>query len=82
MIPRASGTAAYRVRDVLDHGAQVIGDVKNVGTLSYTNQLRDFASYARTNGYKFQLTVRTTTQLSGPLSREVANGNILLRFLP
>jgi hypothetical protein len=79
-IPSASGTAAYRIPDVLDHVAQVIGDVKNIGSLSYTSQLRDFASYAQTNGYQFQLWVRPTTELSGPLSAQVANGNILLRF--
>jgi len=81
-IPSASGTAAYRIPDVLDHGAQVIGDVKNVGRLSYTSQLRDYASYAQQNGYQFQLWVRPTTQLSGPLAAQVANGNIILNFLP
>jgi Restriction endonuclease fold toxin 7 len=73
-IPSASGTAAYRIPDMLDHGAQVIGEVKNVASLSYTNQLRDFASYAQANGYQFQLTVRATTKLSGPLMTEVAKG--------
>ena len=81
-IDSASGTAAYRIPDVLDHGGLLIGDVKNVGKLSNTNQLRDFASYAQANGYKFQLTVRPTTQLSAPLRAEVEEGNIFLRYLP
>lgn len=67
---------------MLDHAAKVIGDVKNVESLSYDAQLRDFASYAAQNGYTFELTVRKTTQLSGPLQDAVANGEIVLRFLP
>ncbi len=80
-IPSASGTAAFRIPDVLDHGAQMIGEVKNVGRLSFTSQLRDYASYAQTNSYQFQLWVRPGTVLSEPLSAEVAYGNILLRFI-
>ncbi len=81
-IASASNPGSYRIPDMLDHGAQIIGEVKNVGRLSYTSQLRDFASYAQANGYDFHLWVRSTTQLSGPLSAEVANGNIILNFLP
>jgi restriction endonuclease fold toxin 7 of polymorphic toxin system len=55
--------------------------LKNVGKLSYTNQLRDFVSYAKENGYQFQLWVRETTQLSAPLKAEVENGTILLQTL-
>ena len=81
-IASATGTAAYRVPDVLNHSAKIIGEVKNVGSLSYTSQLRDFAAYAAQNGYTFELTVRSTTQLSGALQQAVANGSIVLRFLP
>jgi hypothetical protein len=81
-IASATGSAAYRVPDVLNHSGRIIGEVKNVGSLSYTNQLRDFAAYASKNGYSFQLWVRPTTQLSGPLQQAVANGEIVLRFLP
>ncbi len=81
-IASASGTAAYRVPDVLNHSARVIGEVKNVGSLSYTSQLRDFVSYASSNGYRFELWVRPTTQLSGPLQQAVSSGDVVLRFLP
>jgi hypothetical protein len=82
-IESASGTANYRIPDVLDHDLNIIGEVKNVGSLSYTNQLRDFSSYAQANGYTFQLMVRSTTQLSGPLQQAVNAGDImLLRTLP
>jgi Restriction endonuclease fold toxin 7 len=72
----------YRVPDVLDHGARVIGEVKNVGRLAYTSQLRDFTAYAQQNGYQFQLWVRPATQLSRPLSVDIVNGNIILKLLP
>jgi len=60
----------------------VIGEVKNVGSLSYTKQLRDFAAYAQQQGYTFELWVRPSTQLSGPLQQAVKFGRITLRFLP
>jgi hypothetical protein len=67
-------------RSVLDAKFEA---VKNVGSLSYTNQLRDFAAYARANpGWTFDLYVRPTTQLSGPLQQAIANGDIALRFIP
>jgi restriction endonuclease fold toxin 7 of polymorphic toxin system len=81
-IASATGTAAYRVPDILNHTNRVIGEVKNVGSLSFTSQLRDTAAYAARNGYTFELWVRPTTQLSGPLQQAVTNGEIVLRFLP
>ncbi len=81
-IPSLTGTAAYRIPDVLSQEAGIIGEVKNVANLSYTNQLRDFAMYAQQNGYQFQLFVRPTTVLSGPLQAEIQGGNIVLQFLP
>jgi RHS repeat-associated protein len=60
----------------------VLSEVKNVQSLSYTQQLRDFASYASQNGLRYDLYVRPTTKLSGPLAQEVANGAINLRFIP
>jgi plasmid maintenance system antidote protein VapI len=80
-IPSLTDTAAYRIPDVLDHSAQMIGEVKNVGKLSLTSQLKDFSLYAQQRGYQFQLFVSPTTVLSGPLQGEVANGNIILNFL-
>ncbi len=81
-IPSASSTAAYRIPDVLNHATGIIGEVKNVGALAYTSQLRDFAAYAAGNGYTFELWVRPTTQLSGPLQQAVTNGQVVLRLLP
>ncbi|NOY57003.1 MAG: hypothetical protein GXP34_13610, partial [Actinobacteria bacterium] len=71
-IPSLSGTASYRIPDELN--AMVLGEVKNVGSLSYTNQLRDFAVYAQQEGLTFNLYVRGSTQLSGPLQTAVDVG--------
>ncbi|HEU4583743.1 MAG TPA: SpvB/TcaC N-terminal domain-containing protein [Polyangiaceae bacterium] len=60
----------------------VLSEVKNVRSLSYTQQLRDFAAYAAQNGLRFDLFVRPNTILSGPLAQEIANGVINLRFIP
>lgn len=60
----------------------VLSEVKNVSSLSYTQQLRDFATYASQNGLRFDLWVRPTTRLSGPLAQEVANETINLRYIP
>jgi hypothetical protein len=72
----------YRVPDLLDDAAGVIGEVKNVQRLSYTAQIRDYASWAEARGYVFRLWVRPTTQLSGPLQHEILQGAIRLEFLP
>lgn len=68
--------------DVLDRSAGVIGEVKNVANLSYTSQLRDYVAYAQHEGFRFDLTIRRTTELSGPLQDAVSRGDIVLRYLP
>lgn len=60
----------------------VLTEVKNVGSLSYTQQLRDFAAHASANGLRFDLWVRPSTTLSEPLKQAVANGTINLRVIP
>jgi hypothetical protein len=73
----------YRVPDILDEAAGVIGEVKNVQSLSYTSQLRDYVSYAQVNQLQFDLYVRGSTQLSGPLQQAIDDGFInLWRSLP
>ena len=80
-IPSLSGTAAYRIPDEL--GAGVLGEVNNVSSLSYTSQLRVFAAYAQQEGLQFNLYVRGSTTLSGPLQTAVDSGSMnLIRSLP
>ena len=81
-IPRPTGTG-YRVPDILDEAGGVIGEVKNVQSLSYTQQLRDYVWYAEQNSLQFDLYVRGSTQPSGPLQTAVDDGLInLIRVLP
>lgn len=81
-IKSITNTARYRIPDVLDHRAAVMDEVKNVRRHSYTNQLRDFVAYAHQKGYTFELWVRPTTELSGPLVEAISKGWIKLRYLP
>lgn len=60
----------------------VLSEVKNVSSLSYTQQLRDFATYAQNTGRQFDLWVRNSTTLTPALQEAVANETINLRFIP
>ena len=76
-IPSLTNTAAYRIPDGLTE--TVLSEVKNYsGTLSYTNQLRDFALYSQSKGLEMHL--YTNTRLTGPLQRAVDSG--LLQVFP
>jgi hypothetical protein len=59
-----------------------LSEVKNVQSLSYTQQLRDFDAYAYSNGLRFDLYVRPSTELSGPLQEAIDAGRINLRYIP
>jgi len=69
-----TGTAAYRIPDALTDTA--LTEVKNVASLSYTNQLRDFYWYASFTGRSFKLIVRANTILSPRLQMMVDSGVI------
>jgi hypothetical protein len=60
----------------------LLSEVKNVARLSLTNQLRDFSAYAQQTGRAFELVVRESTRLSGPLTQFISDNNVLLRHLP
>jgi hypothetical protein len=71
---------ANRIPDGLTD--DVLSEVKNVQSLSYTQQLRDFTAFSQQTGRQFDLYVRPDTQLSGPLQQAVTNGDINLLFIP
>ena len=58
-----------------------ISEVKNVNTLSLTNQLKDFVAYAQQSGYTFKLWTRSTTKIAQPLQNLLNNGQIIQRIL-
>ena len=69
-----------RIPDGLTRTA--LSEVKNVESLSFTRQLRDFADYAKQTGRRFDLYVRPDTKLSPPLSDAVGDKLINLRQIP
>lgn len=76
-IPSLTGTASYRIPDGLDRGNQILSEVKNyAGTLSYTNQLKDFVMWTQDNGYQMHLYTNAT--LTGPLQQAVDSDIIKL----
>jgi len=60
----------------------VLTEVKNVNSLSYTRQLRDFATYSRDAKLRFDLYVRPGAQLSGPLRAAEAAGDVNILEIP
>ncbi|MEV5576637.1 putative toxin [Spirillospora sp. NPDC052269] len=81
--PSASGRAAHRIPDFLDHANGKLVEVKNVRYMYLSSQLKDDLEIAKSlGGYKIQLWVRETTQLSGPLKELVRSGQIELEYLP
>jgi hypothetical protein len=74
------GSGQIRVPDRLTD--TTLTEVKNVNKLSYTRQLRDFTTHSQANGLSFELYVRPSTQLSGPLQEAIANGQITPKFIP
>jgi len=59
-----------------------LSEIKNVKSLSYTRQLRDFADIAKQQGLSFDLYVRPSTKMSGPLMNAIKDGTINLKFIP
>lgn len=56
-----------------------LNEVKNVFSLSLTQQLKDDITYAAANNLKVQLWVTPVTILSQPLKAAIASGQITLR---
>ena len=67
--------------DGINRVAGTLSEVKNVKYLSFTSQLRDYAAWAKQEGFTFNLYVREGAQLSGPL-RAAENAGLvnIIRF--
>jgi RHS repeat-associated protein len=74
------GGGATRVADGLT--GSVLSEVKNVQSLSFTQQLQDFAAYTNVNKLRFDLWIRSDTKLSGPLQDAISSGKINPRIIP
>ncbi len=56
--------------------------MKNVGSLSFTQQLRDYYTWCQQEGFKMILYTRRDTLLSKSLQELIRQGKIERRFLP
>ncbi len=78
-IPSLSGTARFRIPDILTDTELV--EVKNVSRLALTPQLLDFLSFAEASRIRFVLLTRFDTVLAPDLAQLVAEGRIEHRQL-
>jgi hypothetical protein len=60
----------------------VLSEVKNVKSLSFTRQLRDFAEYAQQTGRQFDLYVRPDTGISKTLQTAWEKGIVNIKLIP
>ena len=83
---RIPGTNTMRFPDKLIEETRTLMEVKNVRSLSYTQQLRDYNLWCRAqaNPYSFELYVRPSTveNMSLPLKQAIESGQINLWFIP
>ena len=79
-IPSLNCTAKFRIPDLLDPAAKLIGDTKKMPYISMTPQLQDFIDYANQMGYQFQPTVPFGATLSSSVENAVPL--VIYRQLP
>ena len=60
-----------RIPDYLDLSKAVMGEAKSVKNLSYSRQLRDMFSYAKSSNIKMFLKIERWTKLSKPLQSAI-----------
>lgn len=61
---------------------EMLRETKNVKYQTCTRQLRDYLQYAEENDLVFELWVRKSTKISGPLQELIDNGSIILKYIP
>jgi len=79
---RIPGTNTMRFPDQINRATRTLTEVKNVRSLSYTRQLRDYAAWTQRKGYGFDLWIRPSTRMSGPLLEARDMGLIQVRYIP
>jgi len=80
--PRESITVLGRTRIPDGITRTALSEVKNVARLSLSSQLRDYAFFARQSALSFDLYVRPTTSLSGPLEQLASDGGVNILRIP
>ena len=74
-------SGAGRIPDFVNEGGQFF-EVKNVGYLSYTQQLKDFVALAG-DGNPLTIFTRGSTNISGPLAQAARDGDLnIVKCLP
>ncbi len=80
-IASVTGTANYRIPDLLVRGSNTvlrIGEVKNVQYQSYTSQIQDFVLYSQQNNIPFTLYMNGGARMSQNLQGAIDDGMINL----
>ena len=77
---RISINGVFRFPDGLTE--TVLSEVKNTAKLSFTSQLRDYAAFALDNGMRFDLYMRESVKMSGPLREAIESGLINALRIP
>ena len=80
--PKATVNVGGRTRILDGLTDEAVSEVKNVASQSFTQQLKDSLAYAQSTGRRFDLYVRPSTTLSGPLEDAVRSGLISIRYIP
>ncbi len=71
-----------RFPDRFNEFTNVLDEVKNVQYQGFTRQLRDYSTFTQQNGGTFNLWIRPSTRLSGPLQDAIDSGLINPKFIP
>jgi hypothetical protein len=72
----------WRIADGWNKPAKTLSEVKNVNYLADTRQLRDYAAQAGHERLTFQIWVKPTTKISGPLQKKIDASLITRKYIP
>ncbi|HBO33791.1 MAG TPA: hypothetical protein DD636_03490 [Anaerolineaceae bacterium] len=82
-ISSLTNTATYRIPDALDPLGPTLVEVKNVGTLQLTNQIRDFALWSQLQDvpYTFEIIVRKSVSITSSMAQFIDKHGIVIKHL-